>query len=265
VHSLSRERLAGSTRARRGGEASSSRSRGTLSGARATKRSARASAIESPPPTGASMGQRYSDLDYLLWGFAAERRLGLDLAELLRQRVLEPLQVDGVAIAPGPRAGVVPCLCDNGREVELAAQQRLRVAHRGPPSVGEPQDGNARFLGGLGGHAGLFMSAEAALALGREWLRALEGESRLLPRESAAAALAGRAEYALGWAHRRVGGSAGRALSRVAFGHLGFTGGSLWVDPESRTVLALLAHRRSPAVELNTARRHFHALAAALR
>ena len=210
-------------------------------------------------------GQRYSDLDYILWGFAAERRLGVELAELLRRRVLDPLGIDGVAIAPGPRAGVVPCFCDNGREVELAAQQRLRVAHRGPPSVGEPQDGNARFLGGLGAHAGLFVERRRGVgARPRVAARARRRESAAAARGSVAA-LAGRAEYALGWAHRRVGGSAGRALSRAAFGHIGFTGGSLWVDPESRSVLALLAHRRSPAVELNTARRRFHALAAALR
>src|SRR6185503_3294150 len=113
--------------------------------------------------------------------------------ELLRRHLLEPASIAGVAVRPGPRPEVVPCRCDNAREVELAAQQRLRVARRGPPTPGEPQDGNARFLGGLAGHAGLFVSAEATLALAREWLRATTaaGNGGLLRRRDAAGALAG--------------------------------------------------------------------------
>jgi CubicO group peptidase (beta-lactamase class C family) len=206
--------------------------------------------------------ERYSDLDYLLWGFAAERRLGVDLATLLRRAVLEPLGIDGVAVRPGARAGVVPCRCDNAREVELAARQGIRVARRAGPPLGEPQDGNARFVAGLAGHAGLFVSAEASLGLAREWLDALAGRGALLGRSQARAALDGGGEYALGWARRRVAGSAGRALSSAAFGHIGFTGTSLWIDPPARMIAVLLAHRREPSSRLNLARRRFHALAA---
>jgi CubicO group peptidase (beta-lactamase class C family) len=209
--------------------------------------------------------ERYSDLDYILWGFAAERALGGDLAELLRRFVLEPAAIDGVAVAPGARRDVVACRCDTDREVELAAAQGLRIARRGAPARGEPQDGNARFLGALAGHAGLFTSAEASLALARLWLRACERGTRLLPSDSVRRALGGRGEYAMGWARRRLRGSAGRALSASSFGHVGFTGTSLWIDPRAGRVHVLLAHRRAPGSPLNVARRRFHALASELR
>jgi CubicO group peptidase (beta-lactamase class C family) len=208
--------------------------------------------------------QRYSDLDYLLWGFAAERRAGSDLATLLRRAVLEPLGVRGVEAAPGARPDVVPCRCDNAREVELAAALGLRVARRGPPSPGEPQDGNARFLEGRAGHAGLFVTGEAMAALGREWLAAWNGGGALLGASAVRGALGGRGEYALGWARRRARGSAGPSLSSTAFGHVGFTGTSLWIDPERAAVFVLLAHRRVASGQLNPARRAFHALTAAL-
>jgi CubicO group peptidase (beta-lactamase class C family) len=211
----------------------------------------------------APVAVRYGDLDFVTWGIVAERRLGTDLADLLRRFVLEPLGARGVAVAPGAGRGVLPCTCDTDREVELAAQQGLRIARRGPPALGEPQDGNARFLGGLGAHAGLFVSAEDVLKLGREWLMALDGRGRLLRRESVRRALAGSGEYALGWARRRVKGTAGPALSRASFGHVGFTGPSLWIDPDAGAVHVLLAHRRDAASALNPARRRFHALATA--
>ena len=59
-----------------------------------------------------------------------------------------------------------------------------------------------------------------------------------------------------------IRGSAGRSLSPSSFGHTGFTGTSLWIDPETEAVMILLAHRRSPFSDLNVGRRRFHRLAA---
>lgn len=214
--------------------------------------------------TEAPRRQRYSDLDFVLWGFAAERVLRSPLSSLLSRALIEPMGTAGVEVRPGPRGDIVPCLCDNAREVELAARQSVRIARRGPPPLGEPQDGNARFLGGLAGHAGLFVSAEAMLALGREWLAALRGRGAVLSPSVARAALSGGGEYALGWARRRVRGSAGAALAPASFGHIGFTGGSLWVDPERLVLCLLLAHRRTVSSNLNNARRRFHALSTSI-
>jgi CubicO group peptidase (beta-lactamase class C family) len=215
----------------------------------------------------------YSDLDYLLWGLAAERALGRPLAALARERVLAPLGVDGsIAVVPGDLPQVAESRMDSGREVELAARQGIAAPLLPPPPIGLPQDGNARFLAGLAtpaasgpasgalwGFAGLFGTAAALWKLGAEWL-----EPRLLlHKEDVAAALAGGGPFALGWWRRRSrGGGGGPALSAGSFGHTGFAGGSLWIDPRRARVLVLLAHRVDPATNLNRWRRRFHAAAA---
>lgn len=205
----------------------------------------------------------YSDLGVILWGFAAERATGRELGDLLAARVLRPLGLGRVEWRPSDIADLVPCPLGNDREVELAAALGVRVARRGPPPRGVVQDGNARFLGRggqLAGHAGLFADAESVARLAREWLE----PGRVLTSELVALALRGGGEYALGWARRRVAGSAGPALGDDAYGHTGFTGGSVWIDPARGLVAVLLGHRASPGGDLNAARRRFHALAAAL-
>ena len=206
----------------------------------------------------------YSDLDYALWGFSAERVLGASLWDLLQERALKPLGIEGVAKMPGRELDVVRCLCGNGREVELGAEQGISIAPRGGPDLGQPQDGNARFLGGLAGHAGLFVTTMGLLGLGRVWLDTVNGSASLLPPQEALRAISGGAPWAMGWARRRVRGSAGPALSAVAFGHVGFTGTSLWIDQERNRIYSLLAHRRQLDRDSNSWRRRFHALAAAL-
>ena len=202
----------------------------------------------------------YSDLGYIAWGFLAEEALGEGLRDLLERWVTRPLRLISVEVLPGARDDVVPCLCDNRAEVELAGALGVRVAPRPGPAIGEPQDGNARFLGGLAGHAGLFVGLDAVVRLGKVWLAAATGREGPLSAGVVRDALSGRGEYALGWARRRVRGSAGGALSPTSFGHTGFTGTSLWIDPERRRVHALLAHRSSALGDLNPARRRFHDL-----
>ena len=210
----------------------------------------------------ATPGERYSDLGFILWSRAAEQATGLPLDELLRERVLAPLDLERVEPSPCQSiADVVSCPLDNRREVELAAALGVTLAPTGPPAKGVVQDGNARFLsqgGGLAGHAGLFADVDSVVALAREWLN----PRRLLTPSLVERALAGRGEYALGWARRRLAGSAGPALSAEAFGHTGFTGGSVWIDPRQRLVAVLLGHRSTLDVDLNRWRRRFHRLAA---
>jgi len=226
--------------------------------------------------SGALLGARpgtYSDLDYLLWGLAAERALGRPLAALVGERVLAPLGVDGaIAAVPGDLPQVAESRMGSGREAEMAARQGVAAPLLPPPPIGLPQDGNARFLAGLPGaadpgppggllcgFAGLFGTAAALWRLGAEWL-----EPRLLLHNDAvAAALGGGGPFALGWWRRRSrGGGGGPALSAGSFGHTGFAGGSLWIDPRRSRVFVLLAHRADPAINLNRWRRRFHAVAA---
>ncbi len=240
----------------------------------------------------------YSDLDYLLWGLAAERALGRPLAALVAEKVLAPLGIAGaVAAVPGDLPQVAESRMDSAREVALAAAQGTVVGLLPPPPPGVPQDGNARFLAGLPappavapaaageasasrptpaapapagpapaasppagalwGHSGLFGSAAGLWRLGAEWL----APGSVLHAEETAAALAGTGPFALGWWRRRHRGGGGPALSAGSYGHTGFAGGSLWIDPRQSRVFVLLAHRIDPASNLNRWRRRFHAAA----
>lgn len=217
-------------------------------------------------PLGAEPGT-YSDLGYLLWARLAERAAGEALFELLDRELFELLDL-GAEDAAQPPCGTphaVGCALDSARESELAARLGLDLTGREakPPGPwrGVAQDGNARFLGGVPGHAGLFGSTRALERLGRAWL----APGRLFDVRAAARALGGPpGPYALGWARPSAGGSAGPALAAAAFGHTGFTGGSLWIDPERDRILVLLAHRRDSRADFNPHRRAFHELALSL-
>ena len=97
-------------------------------------------------------------------------------------------------------------------------------------------------------------------------------DGRLLPErffalatENATAGLG--EDRGLGWQLASTAGSAGEPLGPAAYGHTGFTGASLFVDPERGRVAVLLANRLHPdarAVEMNAFRRRFHEIAAAL-
>lgn len=198
----------------------------------------------------------YSDLGYILWTRSVEHWTGAAAMTLLQRHVLRPLGVSTVEIAPAAERAVETRL-DNARERALAADLGVRVGLRPGPPRGQAQDGNARFLGGLAGHAGLFAPARALWRLGAEWLR----PARVLDGERVAAALAGRGRYRLGWWRRAACPVATRPLSADSFGHHGFTGGSLWVDPRAGRVGVLLAHRVSERVDLDPWRRRLHRLA----
>jgi CubicO group peptidase (beta-lactamase class C family) len=209
---------------------------------------------------GVASAGAYSDLGYLLWGLAAERVTGRSLAELLDRRVASPLGLGPIGELAAEPSAAVECRLDNGREVELARAQGFELALQRPLLRGRPQDGNARLLGRLSAHAGLFLTAGEGLALAREWLR----PSRLLSPEQVDLALSGEGAWALGWARADPEGSSGPALGAGGFGHAGFTGGSLWIDREAGRVYLLLAHRLSSALDFNPYRREFHRLAAAV-
>lgn len=199
----------------------------------------------------------YGDLDVLLHGLAVEKATGQPYIQLLRSRILDPLGLSSVEPAPGDQPDVARSFLDTGQEVRLAAKQELTIPLQGPPPRGLPQDGNARFLeASPPAHAGLFGNARDLWRLGSEWL----APRTLLKQEAAAAALTGRPFY-LGWWRRSLKNSAGRALSPSSFGHTGFAGGSLWIDPEQKRVLVLLTHRTEPFSNMNKWRRRFHALA----
>ncbi len=120
---------------------------------------------------------------------------------------------------------------------------------------GQVHDGNAFRRGGVAAHAGLFGTAQDVWRLARAWL---DPAAAPFTRD----ATAGLAEArGLSWQGRRGAGSAVEEFSAAAFGHTGFTGTSVWIDPERDGIFVLLTNRIHPEVrEVNfhPVRQRFH-------
>jgi CubicO group peptidase (beta-lactamase class C family) len=124
--------------------------------------------------------------------------------------------------------------------------------------VGEVHDENAASLGGVAGHAGLFSTAYEVAVLGQTYLnRGSYGAARMLSPKTVAEMTCVQVNLddnprGLGWLRRSQGwSSSGRRFGPRSYGHTGFTGTSLWVDPDRALVVALLTNRvyygRDPA------------------
>ena len=141
-------------------------------------------------------------------------------------------------------------------------------AWRGRLIVGEVHDENAAALGGVAAHAGLFGTAAAVGAAGRWWLSLLRGTDDVAMTLQArdAATFAERSTVpgssrALGWDTMVTTSSCGTCLSPRAIGHTGFTGTTLWMDPEHDVYFVLLTNRVHPTRNndrIQPVRRAFH-------
>ena len=182
----------------------------------------------------------YSDLGFILLGDLVERGLGGRLDVLAEKFLFAPL---------GLRAtGFSGSAALSGRK--LAPTERCPV--RGRMLVGEVHDLNAFAMGGVAGHAGLFANAADLLQLASALCAAWRdtgpaGGSPLVPAEVLRlfwqpVGIPG-STWRLGWDGPSATGSlAGDRLSRQAVGHLGFTGCSLWIDPERESSIVLLTN-----------------------
>ncbi|MCC7208863.1 MAG: beta-lactamase family protein [Anaerolineae bacterium] len=180
---------------------------------------------------------RYSDLGLMLLGEATARLHGAPLDETITARVLRPLAVDAACFNP-VREGRVPR--------EQCAPTEDDPAWRKRRIWGEVHDENACGVGGVAGHAGLFADALSVARLGQAWLDSagVFGIDPALAQEAASeqAATAGE-RRGLGWMLKSVeNSSAGERFSADSFGHTGFTGTSLWIDPAAQLVVAALTN-----------------------
>jgi CubicO group peptidase (beta-lactamase class C family) len=220
----------------------------------------------------AKPGERvlYSCLDFVLLGFMIERASGSALDSLFFERVVAPLGLDQeIGFRPGDRPSIVVA----GGAARATVEQRQTAELGFDPSVvpdwrpGLPDDGNARYLGGVAGNAGLFGTPLGVWSIARQYLPGgtllSASEIELATRVSATSEGDIRG---LGWQIASTPGcSAGSGLATSSFGHTGFTGTSVWVDPERNAVFVLLTNRHHPGhrgTNLHPLRRRFHALAA---
>jgi CubicO group peptidase (beta-lactamase class C family) len=178
----------------------------------------------------------YSDWDMVLMQAVIERISGLPLDQFVEGHVTNPLGMRDTRFNP-----------DTGNSA-----LRHRIAPTSYDTMrgqlqGTVHDGNAWALGGVSGHAGLFSTARD-LAVFAQFL--LDGGSygdvRIVGPQTVARWTArqnGTASRALGWDTPAPNSSAGRYFSPRSFGHTGFTGTSLWIDPERGLFVVLLMNR----------------------
>jgi CubicO group peptidase (beta-lactamase class C family) len=143
-------------------------------------------------------------------------------------------------------------------------------ARRGRLLIGEVHDAYAASLGGVAGHSGLFGTAGGVGAFARTVLKAARGDqsirdplsSQLVARFTRKSSVPGSSR-ALGWDTMLPTSSCGTRLSPAAFGHVGFTGTSLWIDPVLDRYFVLLTNRvcgGGTVGQMREVRRTFHDL-----
>ena len=191
-------------------------------------------------PLAAAPGARveYSDIGFITLGFVLERLADESLDAFCQREIFGPLGMTHTTFNP-TRAlkNSIPPTADD-------RTFRHRIIQ------GEVQDENASILGGVAPHAGLFSTAEdlaifahALLNGGHPILRSLTVTVELFSRRESAPEGTSRA---LGWDTPSAASQSGKYFSPRSFGHLGYTGTSLWIDPERQLSIALLTNRTWP-------------------
>lgn len=205
----------------------------------------------------------YTSQGFMILGWLLAEVAGESLEDALRRYVLEPLAMTET------RFGLPPQLRDRAAATE-------RCPWRGRLVQGTVHDENAEVLGGCAGHAGLFSSVADLGALCREMLRAGTGDrsswlgARTVRVMTAAHTDRLNLRRCLAWQGRDpVGCPAGDLVSSASYGHTGFTGTSVWIDPVLDLYVVLLTNAVHPDRDpprIGAFRRRFHngAIAAAL-
>jgi CubicO group peptidase (beta-lactamase class C family) len=216
----------------------------------------------------------YSDLGFIALGILLERMTGQRLAELAQREIIEPLQLKQTFFNPelALQTGIAACEEGNAYEKAMAietgagdyANSRRRLIW------GEVHDGNAYFLGGAAGHAGLFSTASEVFQLAQQFIA---DSSQLLTPATCKLFRQNMTEdleeaRSLAWQLASTKDStAGTDLPPDSFGHNGFTGTSVWIDAEHARVFVLLTNRTHaralPFANINAVRRRFNSLATA--
>lgn len=186
--------------------------------------------LECAPGTRAA----YSDIGFILLGEILERTAHEPLSHFCQREIFMPLGMSSATFHPQEVSAIPPTLS------ECKFRHRL--------IQGEVNDDNASVMGGVAGHAGLFSNALDVARFAECMLRggapvfSSEVVSQFTRRESTPAG----ASRALGWDTPSQPSQSGHHFGRRSFGHLGFTGTSLWCDPDRQLSVTLLTNRTWP-------------------
>lgn len=194
-------------------------------------------------PLEAEPGSRteYSDIGFLFLGRALEHLAGEEMDSFCRREIFQPLCMDTTHYCPPPgwKDSIPPTEVD--------------TAFRHSVVKGEVNDENTAVLGGVSGQAGLFSNALDLLHYARCILSGGKAENgkQLFQPETVRHFMTRShqppgSSRALGWDTPTKPSSSGRYFSDTSVGHLGFTGTSLWIDPETSLAAVLLTNRTWP-------------------
>jgi serine-type D-Ala-D-Ala carboxypeptidase len=216
----------------------------------------------------------YSDLGYIALGFLIERLSHHRLAQVATTEIIDALKLQHTFFNPEAalQTGIAACETGNAYERDMCEQAGDGEYKDSRRTLiwGNVHDGNAFFLGGAAGHAGLFSTAAETLVLAQQFLgtrsKLLKHETCELFRQNMTQDL--EEARSIGWQLAQSPEStAGTALPPDSFGHTGFTGTSCWIDPQHERVFILLTNRTHaralPFANINSVRRQFHAMATA--
>jgi CubicO group peptidase (beta-lactamase class C family) len=211
----------------------------------------------------------YSDIGFIILGVSLERLADESLDRFCQREIFSPLAMTNTTFSPPaelrpkipptaderPGDKEEPCGSDTpvrqlpeASPLQSGSQQSPRSTFRQRIIQGEVQDENASTLGGVAAHAGLFSTAadlakfaQAMLHQGNPILR--PETITLFTRHESAPKGTSRA---LGWDTPSTPSQSGKYFSPQSFGHLGYTGTSLWIDPTRQLSVTLLTNRTWP-------------------
>ena len=184
----------------------------------------------------------YSDLGIILMATIVERLTGRTLDDLAKTYIFSPLGMKDTTYKPDKK--LWPWIAPT----EFDKNLRHRLVQ------GEVHDENAFTIGGVSGHAGVFSTAPDLAAFCQMLLNGgVYAHRRILKRATIAQFTApqqlSNGTRTLGWAVPTEGGSSGHFFSAHSFGHTGFTGTSIWIDPDRQLFVVLLTNRVNPTRE----------------
>jgi CubicO group peptidase (beta-lactamase class C family) len=201
-----------------------------------TPAQARAQVIATSLVTKPNEYYTYSDLGADMLGFIVEEVSGQRMDRFLRERVYAPLGMNNTYFLPAP-----------------SLRDRIAPTETHPPRGyslrGEVHDENAYALGGVAGHAGLFSTAADLSVFAQMMLNGGEFGGKRILADSTVTMFTKRVRTSstrgLGWdtCSEKGDGTCGQYMATSAFGHTGFTGTSLWIDPDHDMFVVLLTNR----------------------
>lgn len=194
----------------------------------------------------------YSDIGFIVLGVALERIAEESLDSFCRREVFGPLAMANTTFNPPEESRPkIPPTADERRDESnslTGTPEKPRSTFRNRIIQGEVQDENAHVLGGVAGHAGLFSTAEDVANYAPTMM--LGGLPIVRP--ATVALFTKRQKHpagtsrALGWDTPSSPSQSGKYFGPESYGHLGYTGTSLWIDPERKLSITLLTNRTWP-------------------